>query len=1016
MHFSPELHLIMVDVAQRLATLTARPPTPPKEHLEQSTETSSPSGYFAHITNHIQLDTPSESPSSSAEYFARSSEKGTKKVGFSPWPKYHKPLNAGVDSPASEGELRPLPPSRSCKSSKSILKPSTDISTSSPMGELKSIDHSSFPRMIPSILAHLRSSSRISRLDAYSALLSSLSAYDDLPETNIVVENLQEFAEYIRRDVVATSGQSETLDTQLATQSLKLLTIFLCTPVIAESLPDDFRDYILDKCISSLENIELPKIAVNHYMQVLAKQSFSGKHMSSERANRIFSVMKDIVDRVKGNSIVGLRFRIYGRLLIQSRHALASNAIEWIDHLVSGMLSTTKEIRSIAIAFGIDVGIVLGTNPSVSQSCFEMFSRKSSEGQTVVDFLAKRLNTMIGSKEDTLHVPQIWSVLILLLRNRRHQLERWPHMKPWLMVIQKCLNSSDPSVKSLAMTAWNRLVLAINLDSSTSPQMIKMLRQPVVSHLNRKGGDKLSKQTRQLAHSSYCNLLYYAFRPSATHDQLDFYWEQYVDEILPESFSVSNRDTNQACGIIAALLYASKPKPWDENRANTPRFIKPDELPCIDPKWTRSQASKVVRIFEKLVDVADWNCPEKGEPLIMLAWKNFTAALGDASKQEVKASFQIMSAVAQILNMLAKFWDRAYVQRETTTSAEFSIALGRLRSMIEVGIENIGAITFNEQRLLWSTSNHFEVAGTPSSRASKHQGILSSPTVHLLRLLVSTIKNGEPTEGYVDTLQYLLDVAIGSITSRSTQLAMLRSLTALVVTGHANVKAQLWQLIAMATGEAVKKPRSKENVTENSQSAGRDFRDAATILEVGIDHQIPVTCKVWNDLQSAMCESLRHEVGDGGVTIMVTEPVSVVINKKLDGGLDNFLLECTISQIRNKVWSKCGPDVDRAKRLLWGHGFTNQKCAALDPSDQFCTMVDRVMAMAYKNFAQLSRGLISALVEALTIGLSTCPHEVKVGVVSRVQSGIAMWVEDAHGILPSSSSNDLVRVHDAVSS
>lgn len=150
---------------------------------------------------------------------------------------------------------------------------------------------------------------------------------------------------------------------------------------------------------------------------------------------------------------------------------------------------------------------------------------------------------------------------------------------------------------------------------------------------------------------------------------------------------------------------------------------------------------------------------------------------------------------------------------------------------------------------------------------------------------------------------------------------------------------------------------------------------------------------------------------------MVTEPVSVIVNKKLDGGLDDFLLECTTSQIRNKSWSHCGQEVDRAKRLLWGHGATNQKCAALDPSDQFCTMVDRAMTMAYENCAQLSQCLISALLEALTITLSTCPHEVKVGVVSRVQGGIASWVEDAHGILPASGfSNDLVRVLDAVSS
>ena len=1009
----------MVDIAERLATLTTRPPTPPKENPHKSIGTSSePNWDIANITGHILLDTPNESPSSSAESFAGSLEKGTKKVGFSPWLKYHKPLGVGGQSPSSDGDLRRLPPSRHCKSSTSILKPSTNIVTSSPIGEVTGLDGSNFPEMIKSILALLRSSSRISRLDAYSALLGSLSAYDDLPEHNALTENLQEFTGCIRCDVCSKHGEKGTLDTQLVTQSLKLLTIFLCTPTIADLLPDDFRKYILDKSISSLENAELPKIVVSHYMQILAKQNFSGKQMTIERANRILLVMRDLVDRVKGNSIIGLRFRIYGRLLVQAKQTLASNATEWIDHLVSGMLSTTKEIRSLAIAFGIDAGIALGTTSSVSQSCFELFNRKSSEGQTVVDFLTKRLHEMINSKDDTLHVPQIWSVLTLHLRNRRHQLERWVHLKVWLVVIQKCLNSTDPSVKSLAMTAWNRLVLAVNIDSSTSPSMIKMLRQPVVTHLNRKGGDKLSKQTRQLAHSSYCNLLYYSFRPSATHDQLDVYWEQYIDRILPESFSTSKRDISQACAILAALFHTSQPKPWDEHRANTPKFIKPDELPCLDPKWIRSRAPKIVSVLGKLIEIADWSRPEKGEAGIVLAWQSFTIALNDASKQEVKVSVHTMSAVAQILNMLAQFWDRAYVQRHGLTRAEFSTTLGKFCSMIEAAITIIGAITFNEQRLLWSSSNRFEAAETPSSRAVRHQGTLSSPIFHLLRLLVSTIRDTEATEAYANTLQYLLDLNLHS-SSRASQLAMLRDLTGLATSDAAessHARTQLWRLIAIAAREVIKKPKSDDHATENSQHAGREFRDATKILEIGVYQHSSDLFEIWESLQSAICESLRQEVGNGGITILLTEPLSVLINQKMADRLSNFLLSCAASLLRTATLPTSAQDIERARRLLWGQMVTSHKSIAPNPSEHLYAMVDRALDMAYASYEQLDKGLMCALLEALTNGLCSCSKEAKNEILNHVQQGIALWIEDVKGLLPASvPDNDLGRTCKAVS-
>ena len=1010
----------MVDIAQRLSTLSTRPPTPPKDRSEHVIDTSSPNGYFAHISNHILLDTPNESPSSSADYFAGSAENRTKKVIFSPWHESHKPAGNGGKSSIAEGNLRRLPPSRDCKSSRSILKPSTGMLTSSPTGELPRFDSSDFPRMIGSTMAHLRSASRTSRLDAYSALLGSLGAYDDLPDTQAMADNLPEFLEHIRRDTSATIGiEKATLDTQLATQSLKLLTILLCMPILADSFPDEFSTYVLDKALSTIQDLELPKIVVIHYMQVLAKQNFARKLMTNERVHRLLLAMKDLTDRVKGNSIIGLRLRIYGRLLIQAKHIMAFNATDWLDQLVSGMLSNTREIRSLSVAFGIDAGIALGNISSVSQAVFEMFNRKSPDGQTVAGFLTDRLLEMTTSKDDVQHVPQVWSAMILLLRNRRHQLERWLHLKPWLLVIQKCLNSSDARVKSLAMTAWNRLVLAINIDTTTGSPMINMLRQPVVTHLNRNGGDKTSKQIRQLAHSSYCNLLYYAFRPSATHTQLDLYWEQYVDQILPESFSASKRDSSQACSILAALFHSSTPRPWDENRANTPRFIKPDELPCIDPKWIRSRSNKIIKVFEKLITTPGCAHKADDEVLTNVVWQNFTLALGDASKQEVKVSIESMSAVAHILNMVTRFWNRTYVQRQALTQTESSVAFAGMHSVIRQAIENIGAITFNEKRLLRSTKNQFEPVETPSSRSASVQGTLSSPTVHLLRLLISTIKDTGAMEDYNGILRCLLDTALHSASSRVSQLALLQELTGLVVSETAvqnDSRILLWQIIAEATEVAVTKFRSTDSSIRIPQHAGREFRDVTEILEAGICQASASSIAIWQRLKIAVCDCVRTEVGDGGIVVVVVEPISTAINNQLGGEPDYFLLSCATSLIQDMTWVQSGQDIERARRILWGLPIANQRPSALNLYDNFCTMVDRLLVVTYKNFAKLDQDGVCALLKALAHTLGLCPVDVRIGIMKRMQKGIACWLEDTHGVLAvNASDSGLGRISRVVS-
>ena len=1006
----------MVELSQRLTSLSTRPPTPPKERNKQPIDALSPNGYFAKATHHFLIDTPNESPSSSAEYFPGSSGKGTKRVEFLPFLQFHNPSDFESKHTGRENDVRRLPPSRDCKSAKSILK---DTYRSSPIAELPSLDSSNIPMMLESAILHLKSTSRSSRLDAYAALLSWISAHDDVSDAEALSNSIPNLVEFIRRDMTATADAKGTEDTQLTAQSLKLLIFLLCTPELAAGLSDDFQTLILERSIASLETADLPKILTTHYMQILVKQQFNGKVMTAERANRLMTALKGLTDRHKGNSVISLRLRIYQRFLMQAKSTMIARAEHWIDHLVSGMLSTTRDIRALALAFGMDAAVALGYTSTVSQACFDLFSRKSPEGQTVVEFLATRLNDMLKSKDDGIHVPQIWGVVTLLLRNRKHKLERWPHLRPWLMVLQRCFNSSEPHVKQYALAAWNRFVFAINLSSSTNPQMIKMLRQPVVSQLSRKGSDKNSKQTKHIAQSSYCNLLYYSFRPSASYSQIDLYWDHYVDTIVPESFSATKRDTDRACEILAVLLYNEQPRPWDENRAYNAGFVKSDELPSIEPKWVRSRAGRVLDVFRKLIRLLSQQPSNSQSSPLIQAWQSFTKALGEASKQEIKVSVETMTAIAHILNMIKMIWDEVYAQEPQPSSAALSVVAGQFRFLSEGAIANIGMIPFNDQRLLQTSHDRFEAAETPSSRSARKSGTLSSPITHLLRLLVSGIRD-EDVEDYRPIMVQLLEAATSYSSSRRSQLAVLRNLTALILDGngtHSRAQDSLWELIANAAEAALEKPRQNDRQSDSPQYAGSEFRDATKVLEIGVHHCSHDTTSTWQRLYNATCKALRQEIGDGGVIIMCTEPLSKAIHLQTSKEFNNHLLACSASVAHNVTWSQSQHGLDKARQLLWGTSAVVHKSAVQDTYENFYVLVQQQLGQAYQCFSKVHTNTVIDFLRGCETLLTSFSEPPRSNMLKMIQDGLSFWIADRNGLLAGCGpGSDIEKIYSMVSS
>ena len=986
----------MVDVAKPLAPFLRRPPTPPKDTY------CGHNGLQSDLTGKPALDTPEESPSSSTEYFKDTSGKARKRVVISGYKQFYRPpdsSNKGYDS----DDLRQLPPSRECKSARSILKQPIGLATFDGGSDLVTLDSSSLPIMLRSAAQHMACESRSSRLDAYNSLSACLSTYEDLPEPQELTENVVAITGFIKRDVSQRVSENTAVDIQLATQAIKLLITFVSIPNLAANVPDSFRHYIIDQAIASIVDHKSPKILVSHYLHLLEKQKFGPKAMTGERVNKLLTVLEDLTTRVKGARIVSHRLMIYQRLLGQARPVMATRVSSWIKNLIGSLLSSVRDVRMRAIHFGMDAALQLGTSNTVSQGCLDVVNSQSSEGKKLIDLLCARMTEMVNSKDEGQHVPQIWSVVILFLRSRRRQLESWEHMVPWIKLMEKCFNSGDHQIKYEAHIAWRRLIFALNIGPHTSPSITKVLKTPIVPLLERKSSEKYTDinpdLSKQHARATYCTLLYYAFRPDTAHRQLDEHWEMFVADILPKSFAASKSGVELACGILASLLSSEgQSRVWHDNKANMNGQVKTNELPSIDPKWIRSRVQRVMQVLDKLFLLAEWDSSGDQLSPVMLVWRSFMTALAAACSKEIKTSTETLNALAQIVNQIKRF-----THRRCDGDVLGSEMLERTNALIEIAIDKLGILAFNEKRIVLTAQHSFEAASeTPSGRLKMNPASLNSATYHLLRLILSQPIDPEslPSRSLVARL---LLIATQSTHTRHGQLSLLRNLARMCVDNDDAIPSEsrllLWQTIGSAAHSALQMQRTLETYAGSPVHPGHEYRDTVKILELGFLLHSDECIEVWNELYQRLIGTLEEEIGAAGTALMVIEPLASVIHQSLGEQAKSFSLNAAVKVIEYIRWPQGRQLLERTQAQLWGTVPALPKSSASDLPDSIYSFITAVMASNYTVMSQMSSSSVVSLITAITSCIHSCPPSLRPKLLNKAQHGLAHWIEDAQELL-----------------
>lgn len=1009
----------MLSSSSLFETLPERPPTPPRDvgahpddalavnealHFLENGHAIETAGDVPQILHsETGSDVPIEHSPSSQDL-----SNTNRRVEFSPYPKFHPIARLGqISSPAHQLHKR-SPLNRHAKPRRSILKPSTFVldpptpdELENRLGYFSPQDPGSFAKMLQSAIQHLGSVRQDARLDAYLALNNAIKAYDGvIPDVQAMAVRMDVIMQFLSRDMV-WKNPSGSLDTNMVTQSLKLIAAIMFVPTLLDAWDDDFRTFLIDRSTAVMESTESSKAIIKMHMYILAHQRFrSASVMTSARADRIVTTLQNIDERCSGNTAVATRLIIYLRLLEQTPAVMMTRSRDWLEHTFHGMLSSITDIRIRAVDLCQAAGLVLGQHPHGAKPIREMLETEMEEGKTYGDYLHERLMQMISDPEAGAFVPRIWGAVLLFFRHKRSQVERWARFKTWLLIIQKCLNSSDLNVKYNASRAWNTLVFVVSPDGSMGGAMRTMLRTPVVAGLRRRNNAAHAQQEHQIAMETYYNLLHYSLRPGLPHEDLDSAWDTYVEPILSEQCEASMKGRATAFQVLRGLLTAT-PGTWNPNAANELDPIKPEELPKLDPRWVRTRLSKVLEILEPSMLDSMWKAQELNDDLDATL-EALYACIVEASGQEVRTSSELKEAIAVLVNLLQRLW------REGThaPAAKAATVLSRFEQLVVKAVRSVGLIAFAEDILVKTKEDAVEAMSTPSHRPLRHQASPHSPLLLLFGLLYqppATFLTGDALDGLLKLGSKILELLTCSKQTSAAQIELLnRSMQATsslpLPTMVRSVPALLWTCIANQAADILE-VRSVRPDSHDSQTLGRELRNVISILTPGLAFvaEEPACLNTIFELYDAALLIAKSRAGICAIALAITEPFAEAL-ANLPPSVSVFAkLPMANRLLSTVVWPRTYRDLEQSRKALWGVSLTPHKPSVFEPFVKTNQLISQLLVSAYASFSSLTGDddieTTLAYLDSSVAFLGSCPPSHLVTTFRKIQNGFVSWIK-----------------------
>ncbi|KAI1077322.1 hypothetical protein F5B20DRAFT_552062 [Whalleya microplaca] len=1020
-----------VAVPRSLDSLPARPPTPPREKAREKRQQPDPSSkqiLANHTLNsHPNLHTPPGHSPDPANTTDSSSRRARKRVGFSSQAEYREaPTYAGKENAHKQPTPISAPSSTaSSKPIKSILKPASSPEPYNPLDPLAANDeatrHANIVTMLESAVKQLAGADRSSKIDAYSTVVQTLKSSNNLPDRIALQDKMSLFTQFIQRDITL-KGHNGNIDSSMVNHALTLLCTFLHFPAIASTLSSDFEVFIIDHCIRSFEDRSLPKDVVRHLMQVVASQDFPSKVMTLDRVGRLVTSLHKIEEHLKGKSIIMSRILIYRRLIKQTRSHMATHS-DWLLDLFTDMLSSMKEIRAAAVALGLEASFTLGKEKQLSRRVMEIL-QLSLEEVKYIEYYVERLMAMTKDKNDSAAVPQVWSVVILLLRC---PVDRWEFFQPWLEIIQRCFNSSDYHTKVEANYAWNRLVYALQLNEQSFSKTIGTVCQPFLSQLKRKGNSKQLDELRKVVVGSVCNLYYYAFKPNLSSSQTDSYWDACVRPLiqrlvvpdadskqLEKSTAAHSENIAQATQILTGLFNASTPRLWKEDRVYNNPLVTPEELPGLDPKWVRRNAVRVFSVVEPILvkTFADLSQPQS---MSYKLWQTLVETVAAAASKEVKVSTDTATFMAHAFSLLSKIWSVGLSESnsELDTQQRF---LEATEAYLVMMIDSLSLLPFTEKLLLMSKQNTFIPVATPSHRSGKGQGLTRTPLHHLFSIL-TTLPPGIPDdEGLLGLINAVFDPFLAARSSQGkTDLAheLMQLLPAETLAPYGP-----WVFLSEAATSswANSQPGHSSNNSGSGPTIGHEYRMIVKHLERGVKFTPNLPWDHWQSLFRSLVAQVTYEASEAGCAIAVMEPLAKSFLEGFSTAGDEVIspnvFKSNIELVATAKQPRDRQALDAARRRLWGTPIAGSRSASFDPFDDLYRLTNHLLEISYTHFERYDQvSIVVPLLTEVANFLTRCNKLLVFKALVQLQPGISHWVQDSDAQYGSKRSS---RVSEAV--
>lgn len=979
--------------ASLLESLPARPPTPPRDAFHHDLDTL-PKQLIApqQLATHLRrLQTPPGvlSPTTSS----KDSTARRKRVGFSSQAQYQDPP-VYCEPPSTRQTSTPVSlPSSTSRPVKGILKPTAVPNARSPInGVYLDIDKPgqiNIADMLESTLQQLAGADRESKVDAYVMLFRGLKASSNLPDRIALHDKMSLFMQFIQRDL-ACRAPSGSVDILLVVSALKLLHTFLRSQGLASSIPREFGIFLVDHCVRSFEDAQAPKEVVRHLMQALFIQNFPPEVMNFDRIGRLVNALHDIENHMTGKSIIQGRIRLYEKLVTQCPQQMAVHS-DWLQDMLTDMLSSAAEIRIAATKFGLGAAFALNTDKRLVSRALELLNL-SLEGKKYVEYITERLDAMLQDKEESVSVPRIWSVISLFIPSP----DQWDYFKSWFNIIQLSFNHTNLQTRREANLAWSRFAYRLFLDRRLDQKSaLRLVEIPLVSQLKR-------KVLRDSVLGAIRSFFYYALRPDPNLKTIDEIWDLGVTPLMQRLVGLEQEDkvnVAQAAAILTSLIDCKTRRVWSADRIRNTALIRDDELPVLEPKWIRANS---VRIFDLVGLILEKGFMEVSVPASRSQnlWRALVSSVASASSKDVKLHEDTAKFVARAFTFLLKVWKNgpsAIAGGKPCGSTQF---LDSVREFILILIQDLGLLPnpFLDKPFTRTKEDQFIAHSSISHRPGKTHSPRRLPLYHLF-LILSRLPAGIPDDDNFTRFLTSVFSPFFDEKSEKAQADLAQELLRLLPL-DAYCPYGSWVMCAGKISASLGSTQHS-HLTSSSGSGGNlgpEFREFARVLERGLRSTPNLPWQDWSHFSQSLLSRVRDDIGDAGVAIAVIEPLSIVIKdlvsaEKADAIPANCV-DATIELLAASTQPRDKQAVDAARRRLWGTANAGSRGSSFDPFDQLYTLLVTMLKKLYANIGSYEPKNVSQLLDEITGFFNRGNPSLMLRALTSTQEGLVCWLQD----------------------